>query len=125
MSPMQTAVVLETMRIVRSAEGDRLRAELMGNVTALRDGLREHDIRCLGEPSAIVPVPIGAENVGRLAFAALWDRGVIANLVEYPAVAIGSARFRMQVQAKHTPAQATAAAHLVAELIDQARAAVG
>ena len=59
---------------------------------------------CLGEPSAIVPVPIGNEKVGRLASSILFERSVFANLVEFPAVAVGASRFRMQCMSSHTVA---------------------
>jgi 7-keto-8-aminopelargonate synthetase-like enzyme len=42
-----------------------------------------------------------AEGLARLVSRRLPALGVVANLVEYPAVAKGSARFRFQVMAKH------------------------
>jgi glycine C-acetyltransferase len=47
-------------------------------------------------------VRVGDEALARLVSRRLPDLEVIANLVEYPAVAKGAARFRMQVQANHT-----------------------
>ena len=55
----------------------------------------------LGDPSAIVPVRVGAEGLARIASRNLADFGAIANLVEYPAVPQGGARFRVQVMADH------------------------
>jgi hypothetical protein len=45
---------------------------------------------------------MGNEALARLVSRRLPDLGLIANLVEYPAVAKGQARFRMQVMANHT-----------------------
>ena len=59
MSPIQIATVRESLRIVRSAEGDERRAALMRNVGALRGALDAHGLECLGDPSAVVPVLIG------------------------------------------------------------------
>ena len=56
-----------------------------------------------GDPSAIVCVKVGTERVARLVSRQLPDLGLLANLVEYPAVSKGAARFRMQVMAKHSP----------------------
>jgi glycine C-acetyltransferase len=56
-----------------------------------------------GEPSAIVSVKVGDEAFARIVSRLLPERGVIANLVEFPAVAKGSARFRLQVMATHAP----------------------
>ena len=47
--------------------------------------------------------------------------GVIVNLAEFPAVAAGNARFRMQVMAPHTEAQTVEGAHVVADAVTEAR----
>ena len=49
-----------------------------------------------------MPVSLGLEGVGRFASRHLMAMGGIANLVEYPAVPQGGARFRFQVMASHT-----------------------
>jgi glycine C-acetyltransferase len=51
-------------------------------------------------------------------------RGLFANLVEFPAVGVRAARFRMQVQADHTIEQARTAATLLAEAVSEARHAL-
>ncbi|HEX5580149.1 MAG TPA: aminotransferase class I/II-fold pyridoxal phosphate-dependent enzyme [Gemmatimonadaceae bacterium] len=121
MSPLQVATVRAALRIVRSAEGDARRASLMNSVNVLRDSLARHGLTCLGEPSAVVPVLIGHTPLARLASGAVLRRGLFANLVEFPAVGIRAARFRMQVQADHTPEQARQAAQLMAESVAEAR----
>jgi glycine C-acetyltransferase len=124
LSPVQAAVVLEAVRLVQSAEGECLRANLRHIVHKLRFELAEEGIACLGIPSAVVPVPIGNEKVGRLASAALFRRGIFANLVEFPAVAVGSARFRMQAMATHTDAHVCQAVCAVVASIEEAREAI-
>ncbi len=120
LSPVQAAIVLEAVRIARSAEGDALRASLMRAVNNLRSAFLMHGIRCMGTPSAIVPVPIGTEKLARVASKILFRRGVFANLVEFPAVAVGSARYRMQVMANHTDEQIRFAACQVIGSIHEA-----
>lgn len=117
LSPVQCAVVSSALRIVRSSEGDRLREQLMQVATALRAGLHERNITCLGVPSPITPVVIGEERVAAIAAKMISDRGVLANLVEYPAVPLGKARFRMQAMATHSVAQAQQAADIVADAV--------
>ena len=95
--------MLKAFEIVDSAEGDQLRQELMSNVLALRGELVERGLEVYGDPSAIVAVKMGTEALARLVSRRLHDAGLLANLVEYPAVGKGAARFRMQVMAKHTP----------------------
>lgn len=101
LSPVQAAIVLKAFDIVKSAEGRALRAELMGNITYLRTKLHQAGFEVIGEPSAIVPVMMREEGLARLVASRLPPLGVVANLVEYPAVAKGGARFRFQVMAKH------------------------
>ncbi len=107
MSPVQGAVVLKALEIVSSDEGRTLRSSLMSNILNLRAQLRAAGMEVYGDPSAIVSVKMGTEGLGRLASRRLPDLGLIANLVEFPAVAKGAARFRMQVMAKHTEANIT------------------
>ncbi len=115
LSPVQAAVVLEALRITRSDEGAELRRRMLSASLELRQSLRAKQLRCLGRPSPIVPVPLGSEATARRTSRAVGQRGLFANLVEYPAVAKGQARFRMQVMATHTTADARRAAGIIAE----------
>jgi 7-keto-8-aminopelargonate synthetase-like enzyme len=102
LSPIQSAIVLKAFEIVRSEEGRNLRAALMNNILYLRDRLQAAGLEVVGDPSAIVSVKMGDEGLARLVSQRLPRLGAIANLVEFPAVAKGSARFRLQVMAKHS-----------------------
>ncbi len=102
LSQVQAAIVLKAFEIVDSPEGDGLRQELMTNVLSLRSQLAEQQLDFYGDPSAIVAVKMGSEALARLVSRRLHDAGLLANLVEYPAVGKGAARFRMQVMAKHS-----------------------
>lgn len=102
LSPVQSAIVLEALAIIQSDEGTQLRSALQSNVVALRDTMARSGRDVLGLPSPIVPVRVGGEALGRLVSRNLSDLGVIANLVEYPAVPLGQSRFRFQVMAAHS-----------------------
>lgn len=102
LSPVQAATILSALNIVRSDEGRALRRKLMDNIVYLRQQMTEAGLEVLGNPSPIVPVSLGLESVGRYASRHLMALGGIANLVEYPAVPQGAARFRFQVMAAHT-----------------------
>jgi glycine C-acetyltransferase len=101
LSPVQAASVLAAFDIVRSAEGKERRQRLMHNILSLRKELERVGLEALGDPSAIVPVRVGAEGLARIASRNLAELGAIANLVEYPAVPKGGARFRVQVMSDH------------------------
>lgn len=103
MSPVNAAIVLKAFEIIESPQGKLLRHELMGNVLDLRRQLRAAGLDYYGDPSAIVAVKMGTEGLARLVSRRLPELGLLCNLVEYPAVGKGAARFRMQVMAKHTP----------------------
>ena len=107
LSPVQAATVLKAFEIVDSHEGRELRSALMRNVLSLRDELRGAGFDVYGDPSAIVCVKMGSEGLARLVGRRLPELGLIANLVEFPAVPKGQARFRMQVMAKHSPQNIT------------------
>jgi len=102
LSPAQAATVLKAFDIIESFEGRVLRLELLANVMTLRRKLTEAGLEYYGDPSAIVCVKMGSEGLARLVSRRLPDLGLVANLVEFPAVPKGAARIRMQVMAKHS-----------------------
>lgn len=120
LSPVQASVVQGALDIVRGDEGEERRSNLMRNVNALRTRFSQRGIQCLGDPSAIVPVPIGVEAVARVASWLLFQREVLVNLVEFPAVRVGAARFRMQVMADHDAADMAPAADIVMDCLAEA-----
>ncbi len=76
----------------------------------------------MGSPSPIVPLLIGNEKLARTANRLLFDRGVLAFMVEFPVTPTGSSRFRLQVQAAHKPEEAREAARIIDESIRDSRA---
>lgn len=125
LSPAQAASVVAALDIVRSDEGRQLRRALMDNVLYLRRRLQDARFEVLGDPCAIVPVKVGAEGHARLAAQRLARLEAIANLVEYPAVPRGGARFRLQVMAKHTHGEIDAFVERLRLAVDEAETAFG
>jgi 7-keto-8-aminopelargonate synthetase-like enzyme len=121
LAPAQIAVILAALTIVRSAEGDRRREELMKAVQTLRSGLSGRNVEVMGAPSPVVPVFIGRDDVARFASRILLQSGIITNLVEYPAVSRATARFRLQVMSTHETSACETAASRVANAIAEAR----
>lgn len=122
LSPVQTAVVLKAAQIIRSPEGDELRGRLFMTIDALRDELTNRGLTCMGMPSPIVPLLIGNEKLARIANRLLFDRGVLAFMVEFPVTPTGASRFRLQVQAAHRPEEARDAARIIDAAIAGSRA---
>lgn len=102
LGPLQAAVVLESLRIVRSDEGQERRGRLMSNIVRLRQGLADNGFKILGAPSPIVPMVVGSTPLARMATRFAVENGGIVNLVEHPAVSRNSDRWRLQVMADHT-----------------------
>jgi 7-keto-8-aminopelargonate synthetase-like enzyme len=114
-SPVQAAVASQAIRIVRSAEGEALRARLIERVKLLRDGFAGQGIACIGTPSPIVLVPFGNDRLASLASRRIADSGVFVNLVEYPAVPVDHARLSLQVMATHEAPQIAQAVERIIE----------
>jgi glycine C-acetyltransferase len=117
LSPVQAATVTKAFEIVKSEKGQQLRWQLLKRVVQMRDALTAAGLSVIGDPSAIVPVLVGDEALARMVSRRLPELEVIANLVEYPAVAKGNARFRLQMMPNHTDEN-------VIELVARLRAAV-
>lgn len=122
LSPVQAAIVGKAFQIIESAEGQVLREKLMSNVLGLREAMAGHGLRTYGDPSAIVCVDTGDEGLARLVSRRLPEQGLISNLVEFPAVPKGQARFRLQVMAGHAREHVEAAADRLAAATAQGRA---
>lgn len=124
LSPVQSAVILECVNIVRSGEGAALRADLLRNADNLRALLAAEGLTCMGTPSAIVPVLIGSERVSRLVGKLLFDQSVFVNQVEFPGVPIGASRLRLQLMANHNMQQLKRAAPVIGNAVARARQAI-
>lgn len=121
LSPIQVAAIAKALAIVRSAEGQELRDRLMRNILSLRQHLEDQGLEVYGGPSAIVAVKTGDEALARMTARELPALGLVSNLVEFPAVAKGEARFRLQVMALHSETEIVAAAKRMRAAVDLAR----
>lgn len=111
LAPAQAAVALKAIEIITSDQGERLRSRLGKNIEHLRQRLAENGHRVLGQASPIVPVLMGEEHVARRVASLLPQQGVLANLVEFPAVPQNQARLRLQVMSNHTHDEIEHAVH--------------
>lgn len=119
-TPVQIAVALAAMRISASPEGDVLRENMLNACVALREELSNRGLEVLGDPSSLVPVFLGDDAVARVTSALCFERGLLCNLIEYPAVAVGMSRVRLQMQSRHTAEHARAAARILHECLTEA-----
>ncbi|WP_327725110.1 aminotransferase class I/II-fold pyridoxal phosphate-dependent enzyme [Streptomyces europaeiscabiei] len=121
-TPVQTAVALAALGIIRSTEGARRRDAVIRNAGRLREGLTVRALEVMGDVVCpVVPVLIGSTATGRVASGLIARAGLIAHLVEQPAVASDAARFRMQVMAEHGDGDIDTAIDILDTCIRQAR----
>jgi 8-amino-7-oxononanoate synthase len=95
LSPADAAAGRAALGVVRSPEGDALRARLRSHVDRLAPG----------HPSPIVPVVLGSEDAAVAAAASLLDRGLLVPAIRPPTVAPGTSRLRVTFSAGHTDDQ--------------------
>ena len=94
-TPADAAAALAALRVLRSPEGDDLRARLAANVARVRPG----------HPSPILPYVCGSETRALAAAAALLERGLLVTAIRPPTVPPGTSRLRVALSALHTDAQ--------------------
>ncbi|MDW3687864.1 aminotransferase class I/II-fold pyridoxal phosphate-dependent enzyme [Cupriavidus sp. CV2] len=121
LSPIQIAVAIECVRILRTREGEERRNALMRAITALRGAATSRGLPVLGQPSAVVPILLGDDAAARLASREMTRLGLMANLTEFPAAPRNAARLRMLAMADHTAEQCIAAIELVEHALGHAR----
>lgn len=120
-SPVQASTVLKAIDIIESDEGRIRREKLIDNAIELRSLLIQQGLKVLGAPSPIVPCVLGDSAVSRVITKEIMQRGVLINLVEYPAVSRNSSRFRLQVMADHNKEQLMHFADAVASSFEQCK----
>ena len=91
-TPADTAAALAALRIVRSAEGELLRARLRAAIDRIAPG----------HPSPIVPIVLGDEERALAAAAMLAEAGILVPAIRPPTVPPGTSRLRVALCAAHT-----------------------
>jgi len=94
-TPADVAAATAALTVVRSTEGDALRARLRANIDRIRPG----------HPSPVIPVVLGDERDAVAASSALFERGLLVPAIRPPTVAPGTSRLRLALSAAHTPEQ--------------------
>ena len=94
-APAAVAAALAALRVLRSEEGDVLRARL----AALTDRVRP------GHPSPIIPVVLGDESAAIAASRTLMAQGLLVPAIRPPTVPPGTSRLRVALSAAHSDEQ--------------------
>jgi 8-amino-7-oxononanoate synthase len=94
-APPAAAAALAALRVLRSGEGDTLRARLAALASRVRPG----------HPSPIIPVVLGDESAAVAASRALLARGLLVPAIRPPTVPPGTSRLRVALSAAHSDEQ--------------------
>jgi len=104
LAPAICGASLEAIRIARSAEGDRLRGQLINNAARFRTAMTAAGFNLAPGEHPIIPVMLGDARLAQDLAAALLERGIFVTGFSYPVVPKGQARIRTQLSAAHTSA---------------------
>lgn len=103
MPPAQAVAIGRALALIRSGEGERLRARLGQNVARFRDGARQRNLPLSDSTSAIQPLIVG-DNGQALALAErARAQGCWLTAIRPPTVPSGTARLRVTLTAAHAP----------------------
>lgn len=96
-SPISCSIALKSLEIITSEEGKERRRNLMKVVNYTIDELNKRGFITNGYPSPIIPVLIGDSRLARLLTREVLTMGLIANLIEFPAVPRNKSIIRIQM----------------------------
>ena len=114
MPPSVAAGALASIKLVRGAHGDGLRARQQERAAKLKAMLADAGIPVMPTETHIVPVPIGDPRLCKSASDTLMDRyGIYVQPINYPTVPRGTERLRFTPTPLHSDADMD---HLVASL---------
>jgi 7-keto-8-aminopelargonate synthetase-like enzyme len=101
-TPAVAASVLAALDILEAEP--QLRAQLWDNIHYLHRGLKDLGFRVFPDPpeSAIVTIPVGLDTTVRAVSKRLYELGLFASTVAYPAVPRDEGRIRLSVSAAHS-----------------------
>jgi glycine C-acetyltransferase len=102
LAPAVCGSTMEAIRIARSDEGDKLRAQLIKNTARFRTGMAEAKFELKQGEHPIVPVMLGDAALAQKMAARLLDEGIYVIGFSFPVVPKGQARIRVQLSAAHT-----------------------
>jgi len=98
--PAAAAAAAAGVRLVQSADGEKLRHKLQTNIAEFLSALGKHRDEV---PAAIIPIMLGEESKAIKAAEALLAQNIFVPAIRYPTVARGAARLRVTLTAAHTP----------------------
>ena len=103
MTPAASAALIMALKIIE--EEPQWREKLWENANYLRNGFKANGFNTFTSETQIIPILVGLDENGIKFSRMLFDRGIFAPCIRWPAVAKGEARIRFTVMATHTREQ--------------------
>ncbi|XP_033863037.3 5-aminolevulinate synthase, erythroid-specific, mitochondrial-like [Acipenser ruthenus] len=102
--PMVLAGALESVRVLKSPEGQALRRAHQRNVKHMRQLLLDEGLPVINCPSHIIPIRVSdAEKNSRICDLLLEKHGIYVQAINYPTVPRGEELLRLAPTPHHTP----------------------
>ncbi|KAJ3586932.1 hypothetical protein NHX12_013323 [Muraenolepis orangiensis] len=102
--PMVLAGALESVRVLRSAEGQGLRRAHQRNVKHMRQLLLDNGLPVINCPSHIIPIKVGNAELNSWVCDALLERhSIYVQAINYPTVPRGEELLRLAPSPHHDP----------------------
>ncbi|KAG9477762.1 hypothetical protein GDO78_012988 [Eleutherodactylus coqui] len=102
--PMVLAGALESVRILKSEEGQALRRAHQRNVKHMRQLLMDVGLPVINCPSHIIPIRVGSAAVNtRICDTLLSEHNIYVQAINYPTVPRGEELLRLAPSPHHTP----------------------
>ncbi len=114
MTPAASAALIKSLEIIETEP--KWRRMLLNNSEYLRNGFSDLGFDIFGSKTQIIPILIGDELTAVKFSRKLFENGVFAPCVRWPAVEKGAARIRFTVMATHTKNQLDRLLELCKEL---------
>lgn len=103
--PALAAATRASLRLLRGAEGDALRARLAANVARFRSGAAQLGLPLSASKTAIQPLVLGEAARAMAVSRALYQRGYWVAAIRPPTVPAGTSRLRITLSAAHAEAE--------------------
>ena len=107
-SPAVSAAARAGVELIQGAEGESLRGQLWQRVEELMRGIESLGWKTPVQPSAILPLIIGAEEKALAAMEQLRETGLFIPAIRHPTVSRNEARLRVTLSSSHTGADVRA-----------------
>ena len=120
-SPITYGIVLKAFEIIFSEEGEKMRIEVLRKINLAINELNKRGFLTNGSPSPIIPIIIGDLKLGRLISREILMHGLIANLVEFPAVPKDGTIIRFQMMCTMSDEHIIKACEILYKAIQEAQ----